>query len=141
MRFALFALVALIAGTGFLLNGRGANAAFPGMGGGAIAFTSNRDGNWEIYVMDGGGRSQTNLTNNPAWDGGPAGPPSWSPDGAKITFASDRAGNFEVYVMDADGSNARRLTNHPAVDGMPSWSWDGSQIVFRASATVILGST
>ena len=42
-----------------------------------IAFNSDRDGNFEVYVMDADGSNQTRLTNNPADDGGPA----WSPDG------------------------------------------------------------
>ena len=33
-----------------------------------IAFSSKRDGNWEIYVMDASGQNQVNLTNNPARD-------------------------------------------------------------------------
>jgi S1-C subfamily serine protease len=42
---------------------------------GKIAFTSNRDGNLEIYVMNSDGSNETNLTNNSAWDS----EPSWSP--------------------------------------------------------------
>ena len=40
-----------------------------------ITFTSDRDGNWEIYVVDADGSNLTNLTNNPAGDGFPV----WSP--------------------------------------------------------------
>ena len=40
-----------------------------------IAFTSNRDGNDEIYVMKADGSSQTRLTKNTAHDG----EPTWSP--------------------------------------------------------------
>lgn len=35
---------------------------------GQIAFVSDRDGNFEIYVMNADGSNQTNLTNNPAGD-------------------------------------------------------------------------
>jgi Tol biopolymer transport system component len=91
-----------------------------------IAFTSGRDGNWEIYVMNADGSSQTNLTNNPALDSGAA----WSPDGSRIAFYSDRDGNYEIYVMNADGSGQTRLTNNPAVDNIPAWSPDGSKIAF-----------
>lgn len=84
---------------------------------GKIAFQSNRDGNFEVYIMNDDGSNQTNITNNPANDGSPA----WSPDGTKIAFISNCDGNIEIYVMNADGSNQTRLTNNPAEDSQPSW--------------------
>ena len=93
---------------------------------GKIAFSSTRDGDPEIYVMDADGSNQTRLTNNPAYDD----QPHWSPDGTKIAFISDRDGNFEIYSMSATGSDVTRLTNNPAGDGFPAWSPDGSKIVF-----------
>src|SRR5689334_6907618 len=62
---------------------------------GTIAFQSNRDGNKEIYVMNGAGSDLRNLTDNPADDDAPF----WSPDGKRIAFQSTRDGNSEVYVM------------------------------------------
>ena len=50
---------------------------------------SDRDGNWEIYVMDADGGNLQNLTNNPDADGGPAwlnSPFSVSPAGKKFTM-------------------------------------------------------
>src|SRR5437870_11296719 len=46
---------------------------------GKIAFTSDRDGNREIYVMNADGRNQVRRTNNAAVDDHP----TWSPDGTK----------------------------------------------------------
>ena len=85
---------------------------------GRIAFSSYRDGNLEIYVMNTDGSDQTNLTNNDAadWD------PSWSPDGSHIAFSSERDGNSEIYVMTADGSDQTRFTNNDRWEGTPSWS-------------------
>ena len=98
-----------------------------------ITFGSNREGNWDIYVMDNDGGNPRNLTNNRHGDYSP----SWSPDGNRIVFSSDRDGHVidgrptdEIYVMDVDGGNPRRLTNHRGDDGYPSWSPDGNRIVF-----------
>lgn len=51
-----------------------------------IAFTSARDGNYEIYKMNEDGSKQTNLTNNEATDDQAA----VSPDGKQIAFVTDR---------------------------------------------------
>ncbi len=83
-----------------------------------IAFASNRNGEFEIYVMNADGSNQTNLTNNPADDEYP----SWSPDGKKIVFESRRDENAEIYVMNADGSEQKNLTNNPGYDGYSFWS-------------------
>jgi Tol biopolymer transport system component/outer membrane protein assembly factor BamD (BamD/ComL family) len=93
---------------------------------GRIAFTSDRDGNSEIYVADFSGRGPTNLTNHPDEDWGPA----WSPDGKRIAFTSLRDGHQEIYAMNADGSEQTRLTFQPGSDRVPCWSPDGNRIAF-----------
>jgi Tol biopolymer transport system component len=37
-----------------------------------LAFASQREGNWEIYIMNADGSNQLNLTNHPAQDEQPA---------------------------------------------------------------------
>ena len=102
-----------------------------------IAFTSLRDGNSDIYVMDGDGRNQRRVTENPARDRLPA----WSPDGKKIAFVSNRNNvnkdHMQIWVIDADGKNPIRLTDG-LVDTYPDWSPDGTKlcttpILFRRS--------
>lgn len=94
-----------------------------------IAFSSNRDGNDEIYVMNPDGSGQTRLTNDPGSDLHP----SFTADESVITFSSTRDGNAEIYVMNADGTNASRLTNNAASDTQPSFSRDGLHIVFTSN--------
>ena len=91
-----------------------------------IAFTSGRDGNAEIYVMDADGKNQRRLTNHPAADFHP----SWSLEGQKIAFSSDRnGGNIQIFVMDSDGQNPISLTDG-VNDRNPAWSPDGQKIAF-----------
>ena len=105
-----------------------------------IAFSSDRVGNPEIYVMDTDGRNQRRLTNHPARDNSPA----WSPDGKRIAFVS-RAFEFDgevhfrgdgpsadIYVMGADGGNPQNLTVNGGSDYSPSWSPDGKRIAFSS---------
>ena len=96
-------------------------------GGGVLAFTSERDGNLEVYLMNAdsaepGSHDLQRLTNQPGEDYWA----TWSPDGAQIAFASERDGNFEIYVMNSDGSNQRRLTHDSADDLEPDWAPEGT---------------
>jgi Tol biopolymer transport system component len=97
--------------------------------GDAITFTSNRDGQRDIYVMQADGTNQTRLTTDVSdeWE------PAWSPDGTRIVFTSNRDGNPEIYVMQADGTNQTRLTTQAADDTNPAWSSDSSQIAFTSN--------
>ena len=90
---------------------------------GRITFQTNRDGNIEVYVMNGDGSGLTDLTDNPAGDD----MPMWSPDGSKILFGADRDGNDEIYVMNADGSDPTNLTNNPAQEETADWSRTGKR--------------
>ncbi|MEK7813712.1 MAG: DPP IV N-terminal domain-containing protein, partial [Candidatus Desantisbacteria bacterium] len=99
---------------------------------GRFAFTSGRDGNPEIYTMNGDNSNHQRLTFNLTEDM----QPSMSMDGTKIAFVSDRDGNKEIYIMDEEGygqngqNGQKRLTISEGEDSHPSVSSDGSQIIF-----------
>ena len=95
-----------------------------------IAFESDRDGDYEIYVMNADGTNPVQLTRRGARDFGPA---RWSPDGTKIAFASEPAGHTEIYVVNADGTGLVRLTQSDGHDGAPAWSPDGTKIAFESN--------
>ena len=94
-----------------------------------ITFESNRDGNWDIYVVEADGTNLTNLTHS----AGDNRDPSWSLDSQRIAFESNRDGNWDIYVMGADGSNLTRLTHSADEDWDPVWSPSGQRIAFESN--------
>ena len=72
-----------------------------------IAFTTNRDGNTELYVMNADGSGQRRLTRTPErFEGNPA----WSPDGSRIAFQREGLKpRWAFLVMNADGSGVRKV--------------------------------
>ncbi|MCG9133613.1 PD40 domain-containing protein [Candidatus Poribacteria bacterium] len=60
-----------------------------------ILFTSERDGNREVYMMNPDGSEQVNLTQHPADDQRAL----WSPTGEQVLFLSDRGGVRDLYLM------------------------------------------
>ena len=95
-----------------------------------ILFTSARDGNYEVYIMNPDGSEQVNLTQHQAQDLSAV----WSPTGEQILFVSDRQGTHvrNLYVMNADGSNVRRVFKKKitAWRDRPAWSPDGKQFAY-----------
>lgn len=94
-----------------------------------IVFTTDREGNWELYTMNADGSGQTNLTHTYA----PENDAAFSPDGSRIAFARQVTGNWDIYVMNADGSSVTRLTTHAANDTYPTWSADGARLAFATN--------
>jgi RHS repeat-associated protein len=119
-----------------------------------IAFASDRDhaGVDSVYVMNSNGSGQQRLTFSASTSEDTQ--PAWSRDGSRIAFVSTRDSvvetwqetdddgnvitkskldiNKEIYVMNANGFGQTRLTNDLGNDDEPSWSPDGTKIVFRS---------
>jgi TolB protein len=114
-----------------------------------IVFTSTRDGDPELYVMDIDGSNQTRLTHKKGYDGGAF----FSQDGKKIVFRASRpksdeeladyeelANNglfrpsiLEIYVMNSDGSDVKQITNFGKASFAPFFHPDGERIIFSSN--------
>lgn len=103
-----------------------------------IAFSSKRDGDFEIFVMFADGTNVRQLTTNDANDG----KPHWSPDGKQIVFTSGRDGDWdtfpdpELFVMDADGTNVCKMKqiDFDVRFSNAAWSPNGKHIAYTASS-------
>jgi len=99
--------------------------------GDAIMFTSDRDGDFELYTVRPDGTGLRRLTNSPGNDAHSI----WSPDGEWIVFSSARMGfkdemalydgvpqpYGEIFAMRAEGSDVRQLTDNKWEDASPGW--------------------
>ncbi|MGC8780630.1 MAG: hypothetical protein ACP5UQ_07170, partial [Anaerolineae bacterium] len=96
-----------------------------------VLFASNRDGNGELYRMMPDGREQIRLTfTAAAGEVSPVG----SPDGRWIAYVrTDSDGRPHLWLMNRDGHNARQISFGTWEDDGPSWSGDGSRLVFASN--------
>jgi len=96
-----------------------------------IAFTSVRDGNEQIYLLDVNSLAITRLT-----DASPdieSSQPAWSPDGNLITYMVKRVNTYQVWAMTDTGQENVQLARSGQYlwDYLPVWSPDGSTIFFN----------
>ncbi len=53
-----------------------------------------------------------------------------SPDGRRVVFAGSRDGLLDLYVMNVDGSDLQQITSDSAEDRNPTWTPDGTRLLF-----------
>lgn len=114
-----------------------------------ILFTSDRDGDLELYEMNADGSNLQRLTDSPGYDGGAF----YSADGTKICFRAHiitdslelkeyqallqqgliRPGLLEIFVMNTDGTGRTQLTHNGAANFCPFFSPDGKKIIFSSN--------
>jgi Tol biopolymer transport system component len=116
--------------------------------GGKMVFTSVRDGDLDLYVMDEAGATQR-VTSTPGYDGGAFFSPDcteivWRasrPEGAALdqykallARALVRPTSLEIFLMNADGTNPRALTHNGAANFCPTFHPDGRRILYSSNA-------
>ncbi|MBN1305295.1 MAG: TolB family protein [Anaerolineales bacterium] len=98
-----------------------------------LAFASNRDGSYNLYILDLQSGELRQVTNTPDYNAAP----SWSPDMSWLAFETYTNDNLEIALLllaDLDQEPVR-LTEDPGADYAPAWSPYGRQIAFVSSRT------
>jgi len=95
--------------------------------GSLVAFASNRNGPWDIFILDLNTGEIEQFTDTFAYDGNP----TWSPDGQWLAYESYHVNNLEILIQDINRTSGEiPLTNHPGADFAPNWSKQGRLISF-----------
>ena len=100
-----------------------------------LAFTGERNGNFDIYSIPAAGGDETRLTSAEGLDDGP----EYSPDGAWIYFNSERTGHMQIWRMKADGSEQEQVITEESNDWFPHISPDSQWMVFLAYEKGVTG--
>jgi TolB protein len=100
--------------------------------GSRVAFCSNRDGNYELYVINVDGTGLERLTETPTNERHP----SWTPDSKRIVYADmpSHSGGGDIWIIGADGADPRPLTQGRHCQ-LPSVTYDGEFIVYSDQAS------
>ncbi|MBI5957631.1 MAG: PD40 domain-containing protein [Chloroflexi bacterium] len=98
-----------------------------------IAFASNRDGNWELYIMQVDTGQITRLTYSQGFEGAP----TWSPDSVWLAYEGyyQESQDLDIYLISTDparaaSEGAQRVTTTPGPDIEPDWGPDGRHIAY-----------
>lgn len=93
-----------------------------------IVFSRRAGSGWDLFILE---ISESDATPRRLTERGVyVGHPAFSPDGSSIAFDMMFEDQMEIVVMDLASKDLRRLTDRPGDDLIPSWSADGSRIVF-----------
>lgn len=101
----------------------------------ALAYTSYRLGNPDIFRHDLSSGARTPIARHPGLNTGA----NFSPDGSRITMILSKGGSPDVYVANADGSGLQQLTRTTEDESSPCWSPDGKWICYASKSKGVRG--
>jgi len=118
-------IIRLTHGVGF--DGNGSYSS----DGSRIVFVSMRDGQFKIYTMDRKAKKQVRLTKSQDFEYAP----KFSPLGRNIIFETrpNNGQNVQIALSDIFGKKVTLLTNHEGINRDPSWSPDGTKIIYSSN--------
>lgn len=124
LRWCLYACAALFLLTGTLLFA--SREILPPAD--QIAFESDQNGNWDIYLLDMRTNIVRNLSQNPADDYAP----TWSPDGKSLIFYADHNGDLraELHILNLETMETQTFGEQTRDYRRAGWSPDGLQLVY-----------
>jgi Tol biopolymer transport system component len=96
-----------------------------------IAFSSNRGGDWEIWMSDADGGNLLRMSDEKS---AKSGTPCWSRDSRKLAFDSRASGRRGIYVVDILERLPRKLLTNLQDVATPNWSHDGQWIYLQGAA-------
>ncbi|MEK6371167.1 MAG: protein kinase [Acidobacteriota bacterium] len=93
----------------------------------SIAFSSDRSGAMNLWLLDAGGRTRP-ITRRAGSDY----QPNWSPDARALAFFSGRGGALDVWRVDIGTGEMTQLTHGEGCSINPFFSPDGGRIAFQS---------
>lgn len=102
-----------------------------------VAFSSNRDGPYALYVADASGGAVEKVTDGGGGRGGVLVgdfAPTWRPGDAVLTFPRRVAeGGFDLHEVDLASGDVNQVTASPGAEQRPSWSPAGDLLLFQSN--------
>lgn len=114
-----------------------------------MLYTSDKDGDIDLYIMDLATGTEKRITNTLGYDGG-----AWfSPDGSKIIWRASRPKtaeeikeykdllaenlvaptNMEVFIADVNGDHVKQVTSFGQANWAPAYFPDSRRIIFASN--------
>jgi Tol biopolymer transport system component len=101
---------------------------------GRLLFSSDRGGNWDVWMLPAAGGELQQVTTGPGIDSGAR----WKPDGTAIVFYSTRSGHREVWTMPIGGAPALQITRGETESRYPAWSPEGHEIAAHGNGIFVV---